>query len=556
MPANQWDLQTCPYRPFVTRTGPSATFSISLWPGRIAILRIYHSSIKERSLANNLKRTMRIKKKYESGAATNYITRGRALKKLQLSLKDFRRLCILKGIYPHEPLHKKKVNKGSTENRVYYYAKDINFLASEPIIRKFREYKIFLKKLTTAKVKRDEERVKKLYERRPEYQLDHIVKERYPTFESALRDLDDALCLLIQPLYHRIEFSQQVFVSIKGIYYEAEVMGERVTWIVGHDRGVGHVSEVDFSVMATFAEFYVTMLEFVNFRLYQSIGLFYPPKLAFKSNKSEDDDQTEEGKVYSLACPLSRFDSYEEHIDVSIDDAVNNELSEKLCDVEKRKQLFANYRFWLNREVPKDVLAIIIRSCGGLVSWENCPAAQYCENDAQITHQIVDRPLLDSHRNLSRCYVQPQWVFDSFNKRTCLQVKKYLPGAILPPHLSPFSSDYNTYEEQLEQLKLLSKASSSATSRMKTERESTIREKKKVQKEKEVPTMNVNKGRMHKENLQKKLNEEGHELKLREMLIPKKRRRVYSKIKRGIKRRVHEEKKLNEKRLKMLEKTN
>lgn len=38
-------------------------------------------------------------------------------------------------------------------------------------------------------------------------------------------------------------------------------------------------------------------------------------------------------------------------------------------------------------------------------------------------------------------------------------MKKYLPGAILPPHLSPFSSDYNTYEEQLKQLKLLSKGS-------------------------------------------------------------------------------------------------
>lgn len=37
------------------------------------------------------------------------------------------------------------------------------------------------------------------------------------------------------------------------------------------------------------------------------------------------------------------------------------------------------------------------------------------------------------------------------------------------------------------------------------------------------------------------------------MLIPKKRKRVYSKIKRGIKRRIREENKLSEKRLKMLE---
>ncbi|VDK60051.1 unnamed protein product, partial [Anisakis simplex] len=256
---------------------------------------------------------MRIKKKHESGAATNYITRTKALKKLQLNLKDFRRLCILKGIYPHEPLHKKKVNKGTTENRVYYYKKDINFLASEPIIDKFREYKIFLRRLTTAKAKREEDRVKKLYERRPEYVLDNIVRERYPTFSSALRDLDDALCLcfafatlpntkilktsLIASCRRlTAEFNNfiieshtltKAFISIKGIYYEANVMGERVTWIVPHDRGVGHVAEVDFSVMATFAEFYVAMLGFVNYRLYQSIGLFYPPQIAYSTSNEK-----------------------------------------------------------------------------------------------------------------------------------------------------------------------------------------------------------------------------------------------------------------------------
>ena len=54
----------------------------------------------------------KMKKKYERGAATNYVTRNQALRRLQLSLKDFRRLCILKGIYPVEPKHKKKANKG------------------------------------------------------------------------------------------------------------------------------------------------------------------------------------------------------------------------------------------------------------------------------------------------------------------------------------------------------------------------------------------------------------------------------------------------------------
>ena len=53
-----------------------------------------------------------------------------------------RRLCILKGIYPHEPKHKKKVNKGSTAPRTFYLFKDIRFLLHEPIVRKFREYKV------------------------------------------------------------------------------------------------------------------------------------------------------------------------------------------------------------------------------------------------------------------------------------------------------------------------------------------------------------------------------------------------------------------------------
>lgn len=39
----------------------------------------------------------RLKQKGKAGAAKAYVTRTAAVKKLQCSLADFRRLCILKG---------------------------------------------------------------------------------------------------------------------------------------------------------------------------------------------------------------------------------------------------------------------------------------------------------------------------------------------------------------------------------------------------------------------------------------------------------------------------
>jgi pescadillo protein len=42
----------------------------------------------------------RLKQKGNAGAAKAYVTRSAAVKKLQCSLADFRRLCILKGILP------------------------------------------------------------------------------------------------------------------------------------------------------------------------------------------------------------------------------------------------------------------------------------------------------------------------------------------------------------------------------------------------------------------------------------------------------------------------
>ena len=81
---------------------------------------------------------------------------------------------------------------------------------------------------------------------------------RYPTFTDAIRDIDDALCMIFLfsslPAKDRILASlvencsrlaaewqlyvmrthslRKVFLSIKGVYYQAEIMDQSVTWLV------------------------------------------------------------------------------------------------------------------------------------------------------------------------------------------------------------------------------------------------------------------------------------------------------------------------------------
>ena len=82
------------------------------------------------------------------------------------------------GIFPREPRHRKKANKGSSIPTTFYYAKDIAYLAHEPVLRKLREHKAFAKKLSRAIGRGEWSTAKSLDDHKPTYRLDHIIKER------------------------------------------------------------------------------------------------------------------------------------------------------------------------------------------------------------------------------------------------------------------------------------------------------------------------------------------------------------------------------------------
>ena len=101
------------------------------------------------------------------------------------------RLCILKGIHPREPR-----KKPHGRHRTYYHAKDIGFLAHEPLLARFREDVALERRVRRARAKGNPAAADRLAASRPAHRLDHLVRERYPTLADALRDLDDPLTLV------------------------------------------------------------------------------------------------------------------------------------------------------------------------------------------------------------------------------------------------------------------------------------------------------------------------------------------------------------------------
>ncbi|KAL5797029.1 hypothetical protein ACOSQ2_001849 [Xanthoceras sorbifolium] len=416
--------------------------------------------------------------KKKEGNAARYVTRSQALKHLQVNTKLFRKLCVYKGIFPREP---KKKFRGN--HHTYYHLKDVAFIRHDPILEELRAKSTYLKKVTKAKAKKNRELADALLKRQPEIKLDRLVIERYPHFVDAIRDLDDTLTLVhlfaalpatdrmkievkrvhnCRKLSHewqayiaRTHKLRKVFISVKGIYYQAEVEGQKITWLTPH--GLQQVlpdDDVVYDVLLTFLEFYETLLAFVNFKLYHSINVKYPPILDSKleasaaelyalsryfdantrTSEQVAETQLEESEL-RLAQLQHQLPSNEPGALMQLVKGPADEIEEDE-DTKECKKLFKNMKFFLSREVPRESLLFVIPAFGGNVSWEG-EGAPFQEGDQSITHQIVDRPT-QGHIYLSREYVQPQWVFDCINARIILPTEAYLVGRVPPPHLSPF----------------------------------------------------------------------------------------------------------------------
>jgi len=82
---------------------------------------------------------------------------------------------------------------------------------------------------------------------------------------------------------------RKVFISIKGIYYQADIRGQIITWVVPFKFTQKIGTDVDYKVMLSFLEFHEILLGFVNFKLFHELSLNYPPKFSEElSARGED----------------------------------------------------------------------------------------------------------------------------------------------------------------------------------------------------------------------------------------------------------------------------
>jgi pescadillo protein len=232
------------------------------------------------------------------------------------------------------------------------------------------------------------------------------------------------------------------FLSIKGIYYQATIQGQDILWLVPYRFVQRTGGDIDFRIMGTFVEFYTTLLGFVNFRLYTSLGLVYPPKFDAKSDDqggelgafrlegkgvglngqatsngesqkaiTSAEAQAEVDKIASLAASepqeedttnaLVRTDEEEntdkiDTFEVAAPDA--DILPQPQASNAEIASLFAPFTFFLSRETPRAPLEFILKAFGcKRVGWDGIlgdGAFTTNESDPAITHQIVDRPPL------------------------------------------------------------------------------------------------------------------------------------------------------------------
>ncbi|KAL7721499.1 Pescadillo-like protein [Entamoeba marina] len=417
-------------------------------------------------------------KKEKAPKLSRYMTRSKAIAKLNATMDQFRKLCILKGIYPRLPT---KHVKGMNLKQTYYHVDDIKALVHDKVLSKIKQIRAYGKHVRKLDARKEYKTKKVLSKNKPVIDLASTIQQRYPTFSDALVELGDCLSMVQMFASYRasvgekadaVRLSRRIsmewdayvrhtkslkkcFISHKGYYYTAMVCGIPVNWMVPHQFSIEKNEAVDFKVLHDFLSFYVVLMKFVNYKLYTSVGLVYPPKITIINGveyvgdvvlqriQLKDNQQqvtTTDIEVAELDDALKNLGGSEDNIATELP---TNELNKQNNEVDNTNEinanqlaqnstaaLFSGLVFYLQREVPRKAVGFVIEALDGEI-------VDDVDNE-RITHQIGER---GEHKSIEREYVYPQWLFDCVNENFLLPCGEYTIGSELPPHLSPYVNE-------------------------------------------------------------------------------------------------------------------
>jgi len=323
-------------------------------------------------------------------------------------------------------------------------------LQHDQLLAKFREVKAHLKKHKKYLGRREIKIAEKHLRKTPKYSLSSVIKDRYPTFVDALRDLDDALCLIALfaqfPQHLTLDVKKEdlvtcnrlyrdfmlyctvsqcftkSFLSIKGVYYRVEIMGQQVSWICPYKFNQRLPFDVDYKVMGTFTEFYIALLRFINYKLFTDLGMSYPvdeaeyPWISKTNSLYLDSDRIRDMQASAIKMFKSGGGAgalgYEGTDDV--DEAFKNTpefqgMQRRRDEARKQKSLFAKCTFLLGRETPIYIIQHLILSFGGQYVLQDQVNELSDKEEAKVmktvTHVVMDRPL--SNADKAKEYIQP-----------------------------------------------------------------------------------------------------------------------------------------------------
>uniref|UniRef100_A0A6G3MFD9 Pescadillo homolog (Trinotate prediction) n=1 Tax=Henneguya salminicola TaxID=69463 RepID=A0A6G3MFD9_HENSL len=259
----------------------------------------------------------------------------------------------------------------------------------DPLINFFRQELIHKNKMKKAVNVKNDTLYCELLKNKPKLNLEHIIKERYPSFDDVSKDLDDSLSLIFtlarmptmknisvqiveecqrlsNEFLHYVITSKsltKVFISLKGYYFQANIGGENVTWIIPHTLVPNIPTDIDYKIIKSFSEFYVTLLGFVNCHLYNSIYMIYPPKILGGILKHKKDTISNNDLCRQLLCslniPLMRNNILPKS--PQIDTFSEHNQCDGITKISKISSLFEAKVFYLSREVSKEPFVFAIK---------------------------------------------------------------------------------------------------------------------------------------------------------------------------------------------------